>query len=98
MTPEEQKVIDIICDTLGTTPEECKPEADFRHDLNADSLDVVELIQEVEDETGILIPDEEVENIRTVGQLLSYLSEARTETETETENQKPSGVEETDKP
>ena len=69
----EEKVIGIIVDKLGVDESEITPEASFQNDLGADSLDTVELIMEFEKEFDISIPDEEAENIQTVGQAISYL-------------------------
>ncbi len=69
----EEKVVKIIVDKLGVGTEEVTPEASFTNDLGADSLDTVELIMEFEKEFNISIPDEEAENIQTVGQAIEYI-------------------------
>ncbi|MDD5711819.1 MAG: acyl carrier protein [Smithellaceae bacterium] len=69
----EEKVIDIICEQLEVTREECKLEASFIDDLGADSLDLVELIMEMEEKFGIAIADEELEKIRTIGDVVDFL-------------------------
>jgi len=61
----EERVIEIIMEQLDVTREECVPEASFIDDLGADSLDLVELIMEMEENFEIQISDEELENIRT---------------------------------
>ena len=61
------KVTAIIVDKLGVDEGEVKPEASFTNDLGADSLDTVELIMEFEKEFNIAIPDDQAENISTVG-------------------------------
>ena len=66
----------IIADRLGVDESEIKEEASFKDDLGADSLDVVELIMELEDEFGLEISDEDAEKIATVGDVIKYL-EAR---------------------
>ena len=67
------KVKEIIVDKLGVDESEISPEASFTNDLGADSLDTVELIMEFEKEFNISIPDEEAENIATVGQAIDFL-------------------------
>jgi len=69
----EEKVITIIVEQLGVTKEECNPEASFIDDLGADSLDLVELIMEMEENFGIEIADEELEKIRTIQDVIDYL-------------------------
>jgi acyl carrier protein len=70
----EAKVKEIIVDKLGVDEGEVVPEANFTNDLGADSLDTVELIMEFEKEFDISIPDEDAENIATVGNAIEYLS------------------------
>ena len=53
--------------------EEDKVTADLQEDLGADSLDVVDLLMSIEDEFEVEVPDEEIENIKTVGSLVSYI-------------------------
>jgi len=69
----EDKVINIISDQLGIGVEEIKPEARFLEDLGADSLDLVELVMEMEDEFSISIPDDKVEEIKTVQDTVNYI-------------------------
>ena len=69
----EDKVIDIIVEQLDVTREECVLEASFIEDLGADSLDLVELIMEMEDSFGIQIADEELEKIRTIQDVVNFL-------------------------
>jgi acyl carrier protein len=73
MSEIAQKVKSIIIDKLGVEESEVTPEASFTNDLGADSLDTVELIMEFEKEFNISIPDEQAENISTVGQAIAYL-------------------------
>ena len=68
-----ERVKKIIIDKLGVDEAEVTPEASFTNDLGADSLDTVELIMEFEKEFDISIPDDQAENIQTVGQAVSYL-------------------------
>ncbi len=69
------RVKKIIVEKLGVDEAEVTPEASFTNDLGADSLDTVELIMEFEKEFNISIPDEQAEQIQTVGQAISYLEE-----------------------
>jgi len=73
MSEIASKVKEIIVDKLGVDDSEVTPEASFTNDLGADSLDTVELIMEFEKEFNISIPDEEAENIATVGQAIDFL-------------------------
>jgi acyl carrier protein len=63
----------IIVDKLGVDEKEVTAEASFTNDLGADSLDTVELIMEFEKEFNIAIPDDQAENIGTVGQAVAYI-------------------------
>jgi acyl carrier protein len=69
----EEKVISIIVEQLDVTKEECVPEASFIEDLGADSLDLVELIMEMEETFDIQIADNELEKIRSIKDVLDYL-------------------------
>ena len=69
----DAKVKSIIVDKLGVDEAEVTPEANFTNDLGADSLDTVELIMEFEKEFDISIPDEDAENIATVGDAVKYI-------------------------
>jgi acyl carrier protein len=69
-----EKVRDIIAEQLGIDPEEITMESSFIDDLGADSLDIVELIMALEEEFDIEIPDEDAEKIKTVGDVVEYLS------------------------
>lgn len=69
----ELKVRGIIVKQLGVKEEEVSLEKSFVDDLGADSLDIVELVMAMEDEFGFEIPDEEAENIRTVGDAVKYI-------------------------
>jgi len=68
-----ERVKQIIIDKLGVDESEVTHEAHFINDLNADSLDTVELIMEFEKEFDVNIPDEDAENIQTVGNAIDYL-------------------------
>ena len=67
------KVKEILCDQLDVDEDVVTMDAHIVDDLGADSLDVVDLVMSLEDEFGSEIPDEEVENIRTVGDIVKYL-------------------------
>ncbi len=69
----EQKVIEIISEQMGVDKSEITRETSFMNDLNADSLDTVELVMEFEDEFDMSIPDEEAEKIQTVGAAVNYI-------------------------
>jgi acyl carrier protein len=69
----ENKVIDIISEQMGADKSEIVRETSFINDLNADSLDTVELVMEFEDEFDMSIPDEEAEKIQTVGAAIDYI-------------------------
>ena len=75
MSEIASKVKSIIVDKLGVGDSEVTPEASFTNDLGADSLDTVELIMEFEKEFNLSIPDDQAENIATVGHAISYLEE-----------------------
>ncbi|RMF27201.1 MAG: acyl carrier protein [Chloroflexi bacterium] len=76
MSDTFERVRDIIVDLLGVDPEKVTPEARFREDLEADSLDLVELIMAFEEEFGGEISDEDAQQITTVGEAVAYI-EAR---------------------
>jgi len=71
----EQKVTEIIVNELGVESEKVTPEASFVEDLGADSLDTVELVMAFEEEFGIDIPDEDAEQMQTVGDAIEYMKE-----------------------
>jgi len=71
----ETRLKKIIVDNLGVDEAEVVPTANFVDDLNADSLDLVELIMSLEEEFSIEISDEEAEKIRTVGDAIEYIQE-----------------------
>jgi acyl carrier protein len=71
----EARVKEIIINELGVEPEKVTNDASFVEDLGADSLDTVELVMAFEEEFGIEIPDEDAENLQTVGDAIRYLQE-----------------------
>jgi len=72
----EAKIIDIVAEQMGVHKAEITRETSFANDLNADSLDTVELVMEFEDEFETSIPDEEAEKIQTVGHAIEYILKA----------------------
>ena len=72
----EDKVISIVAEQMGVDKGEINRETNFVNDLNADSLDTVELVMEFEDEFETSIPDEQAEKIKTVGQAIDFIKQA----------------------
>ena len=68
-----EKVSTIVANQLDVEKEKVKPETSFINDLGADSLDIVELVMELEEEFDMSIPDEDAEKIRTVGEAIDYI-------------------------
>ncbi len=77
MTREEifEKVSQILAEELGLDPESIEMDANFIEDLNADSLDMVDLVVEMEHEFDLSIPDDEAEQIKTVGDAVNYIAD-----------------------
>ena len=73
LTSIEQKIKQIISEHLGTNVSEISHETNLMSDLNADSLDIVELIMVFEDTFSVEISDNDVENLKTVGDIISYI-------------------------
>ena len=71
----QEKVIEIVSEQMGVDKSEITRETSFINDLNADSLDTVELVMEFEDEFDMSIPDEEAEKIQTVGAAIDYIEQ-----------------------
>lgn len=67
------KIKKILAETLDVNEEELSADTNIATDLGADSLDVVEILMSIEDEFDIEIPDSEIENIRTIGELVEYI-------------------------
>ena len=76
MTAEEieDKVFGIVSEQMAINKAEIARETAFINDLNADSLDIVELVMEFEDNFDMSIPDEEAEKIKTIGQAIDYIA------------------------
>ena len=67
------KIKTILAEQLDVDADTLTMETDIAKDLNADSLDVVEILMSIEDEFSVEIPDEEIENIKTIGDLVEYI-------------------------
>ena len=70
-----EKVREIICEQFDVDEENITPETDIREDLDADSLDLVDLVMSFEDEYKIEVPDDAVETIKTVGDIVKFIEE-----------------------
>lgn len=70
-----EKITEILAEQLDADKESMTPDTKIADDLGADSLDLVDLLMSVEDEFGIEIPDEDVENIQTIGDIVDYINE-----------------------
>jgi acyl carrier protein len=73
MSDTQERIVGIISELLGVEPDKITPEASFREDLDADSLDLVELIMRFEEEFGGEISDEEAQTITTVGEAVKFI-------------------------
>lgn len=71
----EEQVVAIVTEQLSKSPEDVTRESSFIEDLNADSLDIVEMVMEFEDKFSISIPDDDYDKIRTVGDAVDYITE-----------------------
>jgi acyl carrier protein len=70
-----EKVKAILSEQFDVEEDTITPETNIADDLGADSLDVVDLLMSIEDEFEIEVPDEEVENLKTVGELVKYIED-----------------------
>ena len=68
-----EKVKAILAEQFDVEEDKVTADTDLQEDLGADSLDVVDLLMSIEDEFGLEVPDDEIENIKTVGSLVSYI-------------------------
>lgn len=75
----EQEVIDIVVEQLGVDPEEVTPDKRFVEDLNADSLDQTELIMTFEERLGLEISEDEAQELRTVGDVITFINKKKAE-------------------
>jgi len=75
----EQEVIDIVVEQLGVDEQDVTPEKSFVEDLNADSLDLTELIMTFEERFGFEISEEEAEKLKTVGDVINYITQKKGE-------------------
>lgn len=69
----EERVVDIVCENLGVNKDQVTRATKFQEDVGADSLDIVELVMELEEEFEITIPDDHAEKIKTVGEAIDYI-------------------------
>lgn len=72
----EQRVIEIVCEHLAVQKDQVTRKTAFIEDIGADSLDIVELVMELEEEFDIQIPDDQAEKIKTVGEAIDYIEAA----------------------
>ena len=70
-----EKVKKILCDQLDLEEEQVTEEAEVIEDLGADSLDIVDLVMTLEEEVNTEIPDEDIENLKTVGDIVKYIED-----------------------
>jgi len=70
---EKEKVLEVVAEQLGVNVEDLTVETSFKDDLNADSLDLFQIIMSLEEEFGIEIPNEDAEKILTIGDALKYV-------------------------
>lgn len=70
-----EKIAELVADQLGIDAADVKLESNFKEDLNADSLDLFELIMALEEEYGVEIPSEDLENILTVQDVIKYIED-----------------------
>ena len=70
-----ERIREIICDQLDLEEDKVTMDSDIMEDFEADSLDVVDLVMSIEDEFGLEVPDDQIENFRTVGDVVRYIAE-----------------------
>ena len=72
-----EKIRKILCEQLDLEEDDVTVESNIAEDLGGDSMDVVDLIMSIEDEFGIEVPDDQVENIKTVGDIVNYIENVK---------------------
>ena len=72
-----EKIRSILCDQLDVEEQDITMDSNIAEDLGADSLDVVDLIMSIEDEFEVEVPDDQIENIKTVGDVVYYIENAK---------------------
>lgn len=70
-----ERIREIICDQFDLEEDKVTMDSDIMEDFEADSLDVVDLVMSIEDEFGLEVPDDQIENFRTVGDVVRYIEE-----------------------
>ena len=70
-----ERIREIICDQLDLEEDKVTMDSDIMEDFEADRLDVVDLVMSIEDEFGLEVPDDQIENFRTVGDVVRYIEE-----------------------
>ena len=70
-----ERIREIICDQLDLEEDKVTMDSDIMEDFEADSVDVVDLVMSIEDEFGLEVPDDQIENFRTVGDVVRYIEE-----------------------
>ena len=70
-----ERIREIICDQLDLEEDKVTMDSDIMEDFEADSLDVVDLVMSIEDQFGLEVPDDQIENFRTVGDVVRYIEE-----------------------
>lgn len=68
-----EKIVDIVVEQLGCDASAVTPDASILDDLGADSLDVVEMLMAIEENFGVSVPDEEIPNLKTVKDIMTYV-------------------------
>ncbi len=72
-----EKVRDLVAEQLGISKDSIKPESNILEDLGADSLDVIEMLMTLEDEYGITIPDEKINQVKTISEIVALIEECK---------------------
>ena len=75
MATTEERVIELVSEQMGVSKDQITRDTSFINDLNADSLDTVELVMELEEEFSISIPEDAAEKIQTVGQAIDFIEQ-----------------------